>query len=58
MLAALETPLGIVSGYRFAIGDWIVGSLLTGIIMAIEVTCATVWINAQAHEVTKRLVAA
>lgn len=55
-LYSLELPMGIVAGFKFAANDYIIGAILIGFTMIIEVACAHKWIGTQTRQITKALV--
>lgn len=48
--------MGIVAGFKFAANDYLLGSLLIGATMFIEILCAQKWIGTQTRQITKALV--
>ena len=54
-LYSLELPMGIVAGFKFATDNYLVGGLLMGLTMLIEIGCAHNWIGAQTRQITKAL---
>jgi hypothetical protein len=46
-----QVPIGIWAGYKFAVGQYLFGSILTFITMIMEFFAVVTWMDAQTEEI-------
>ena len=55
ILYPAQAPIGVWAGYELAISNWIMGGILTGLIMMMEFCAVCAWMDAQSSQTVDEL---
>jgi hypothetical protein len=55
LLYAVEVPLSVWAGFELGVGRYVLGAIITAVLMLMSVAATITWINAQTMEINSKI---